>query len=367
MSDYPSKNEYLEEKQDSTKILPSHLKDLQDLVDRGVLRIWRRSTNQMAPGARGSGHNSKTSSGHVEPEEIYIIGTAHVSDQSAKDVARVIRTVDPDNVVVELCRSRSATLYIDDEGTTEGGDQSANGMRINSLSMSGNNFQAALQRSLKLGGFPALVLRSLMAQTSPESVEIMSKSGVDFRAARRAAEDVGAQIVLGDRPIEITLERAWEAMTWAERKKLIVLILESVQQIKAAGKNEIMDTISTALSDEGKDILQQYEMKLQEYIPNLLLPLITERDIFLSLTMKSSMAVNGCKCVVGVVGRAHLEGVVKALGEDHSGKFKTLTYTRRRAAMKEKIFGVSKPLFQRLTFDAIVLLLSLVVYLQQQH
>ena len=32
-------------------------------------------------------------------------------------------------------------------------------------------------------------------------------------------------------------------------------------------------------------------------------PLITERDIFLSLTMKASMAVNGCRRVVGVIGK----------------------------------------------------------------
>ena len=40
------------------------------------------------------------------------------------------------------------------------------------------------------------------------------QGGGDFVAARRAAEAVGAQIVLGDRPIEITLQRAWEALPW---------------------------------------------------------------------------------------------------------------------------------------------------------
>ena len=40
------------------------------------------------------------------------------------------------------------------------------------------------------------------------------QGGREFVAARRAAEAVGAQIVLGDRPIEITLQRAWEALPW---------------------------------------------------------------------------------------------------------------------------------------------------------
>ena len=38
--------------------------------------------------------------------EIYLIGTAHVSRRSARDVKRVVAAVRPDNVVVELCASR---------------------------------------------------------------------------------------------------------------------------------------------------------------------------------------------------------------------------------------------------------------------
>lgn len=43
----------------------------------------------------------------MEPESIWIIGTTHVSEESAFDVERVIRAVKPENVVVELCRSRA--------------------------------------------------------------------------------------------------------------------------------------------------------------------------------------------------------------------------------------------------------------------
>ena len=46
---------------------------------------------------------------------MYLVGTAHVSLQSAEDVRRVIEAVQPQNVVVELCSSRTAIMY--DEGT----------------------------------------------------------------------------------------------------------------------------------------------------------------------------------------------------------------------------------------------------------
>ena len=64
-----------------------------------------------------------------------------------------------------------------------------------------------------------------------------------------------------------------------------------------------------------------------------------ERDIYLSLTMKSSMAVNGCGRVVGVVGRGHTRGVLARLSQNHAGKFKELTWTPTRAAAKEKVLG----------------------------
>lgn len=41
-----------------------------------------------------------------EPEEVWVLGTSHLSPESVADVERVLRAVRPDNVVVELCRSR---------------------------------------------------------------------------------------------------------------------------------------------------------------------------------------------------------------------------------------------------------------------
>lgn len=47
-----------------------------------------------------------------EPENgIFIVGTSHVSDESAKDVDLVISTIQPDAVIVELCKGRSAVMY----------------------------------------------------------------------------------------------------------------------------------------------------------------------------------------------------------------------------------------------------------------
>ena len=49
--------------------------------------------------------------GYREPEVVLILGTAHLSAKSARDAERVVAAVRPQNVVVELCRSRAGIMY----------------------------------------------------------------------------------------------------------------------------------------------------------------------------------------------------------------------------------------------------------------
>ena len=138
--------------------------ELADLLASGVVQVWRKDMappEALAGGARGAGHNLKSSRTHSEPLEIYVVGTSHISSQSAADVDRVIRAVllcvlwgagqcvhdcvcayacacvlvcicmfsqvRPDNVVVELCRSRAGMMYTDD--VKESSDSGAAGVR----------------------------------------------------------------------------------------------------------------------------------------------------------------------------------------------------------------------------------------------
>lgn len=49
--------------------------------------------------------------GYREPEVILILGTAHLSEKSARDAERLVAAARPQNVVVELCRSRAGIMY----------------------------------------------------------------------------------------------------------------------------------------------------------------------------------------------------------------------------------------------------------------
>jgi len=52
---------------------------------------------------------------------VYLIGTAHFSKESCEDVSLVIQSVQPDIVMVELCKARTNILHLDEETILEVG------------------------------------------------------------------------------------------------------------------------------------------------------------------------------------------------------------------------------------------------------
>ena len=47
--------------------------------------------------------------------KVYLVGTAHFSVESNREVAELIRKVKPNRVVIELCKARSNILSLDEE------------------------------------------------------------------------------------------------------------------------------------------------------------------------------------------------------------------------------------------------------------
>lgn len=356
---------------------------LDDAITRGRVVVWQ-SEGVHSPGAVGAGWRSDEASSHVDPETIVLVGTSHVVGvaQSAALVREVIMTAQPDAVVVELCRSRRGLLYAAPP------KPAAVARGPNPFGVSGANTEArlaAVGRTLELGGATSLVLRLLLARAATVVMRAEAPAGgaiaeaaaavgttaaySDFVAAREAAELVNATLVLGDRPIEITLERAWNAMRAAERGVFlaaclrIALGLQTQQGPAAAASAPAAVEREAQLSAGpdgpdaaaqragGVDIERMAEL-LVERCPGLHACLVRERDVYLSLTAKSSRAVSGKRCVVAVVGAGHVDGVVRALDEEHRGEFKALTWTPRRARAKVRVLGVlPAPLFDRLLTD----------------
>ncbi|CDP05247.1 unnamed protein product [Coffea canephora] len=302
-----------------TAIAETH-PELLDLANNGSLVLVTKNQYGPVPSWRTE---------FAEPEAIWLFGTTHISKESADDVGRVIRAVKPDNVVVELCRSRQVVahhgstfragiMYTCSDGKLK------KQLRSSMFSLSGTGFFGAVGRSLGLGGQTALALRLLLAAFSSKlSSEINRPFGDEFRAARKAAEEIGAQMVLGDRPIEITLERAWNSLIWKEKLSLLTSVIGGLTSLSDLS----MKTLKESSARE-ENCFELYEQLSFSY-PSLLQPLIHERDTYLAWSLKRSKAVNNSKQVVGVIGKGHMNGVIYSLISDQGNlRFRDLAGQR---------------------------------------
>jgi len=294
----------------SIEIISQRYPQLLDLASAGAVLAIPRPSNYV----------ERRTDGYCEPELVILVGTAHLSNQSADDVRRVIAAVRPENVVVELCKSRCAQLY--DDVATAGATAGRTG---NALSLRGDSLLEAYTRSLSLGGRSALLLRLFLGALS---TNVGVDSGVEFRAARKAADAVEAQIVLGDRPIEVTLRRAWDAMPvksrWVFTKDLVL----GAQSAKGAGAAAVEAAVERLKQD---DAMSSMLSSFAERFPEAMAPLVHERDMYLAWSLKRSKAVNGSSVVVGVVGRGHMRGVCYAITHDSSHlRFRDLAGSRKK-------------------------------------
>ena len=94
------------------------------------------------------------------------------------------------------CQSSRQLIYMVCSSPLHPQISGANGSNL--MSLAGDNFFSAVSRSVSLGGPSALAVRAFLGLVSGNlSKRLGTRSGIEMRAARRAAEDIGVPIVLG--------------------------------------------------------------------------------------------------------------------------------------------------------------------------
>lgn len=117
------------------------------------------------------------------------------------------------------------------------------------------------------------------------------------------------------------MSRCWEALAWQRRWDLAKACLG----VATTPKDQRIDAATLAASVEkmkNDNYVDKAMDQLLELGPELITPLVHERDLYLSWSLKRSKAVNGAKRVVGVVGKAHLKGIMWAMENDPHGRIR---------------------------------------------
>jgi len=216
-------------------------------------------------------------------KQITLVGTAHVSRESAQQVHKIIQENKPDTVCVELCQSRYQSIR-----------QKERWQETDIVKVIKEKKTFLLLSNLMLASFQKRIAKKFDIQPGAEMI-----------AAIETAEEVGAEIYLADRDIRTTLSRTWRTMgLWSKIKLMFQLILSlgEVEDIKEEDieKMKQEDVLETLLAEVGKSL------------PVLKNILIDERDRYLADRIRNAPGQK----IVAIVGAGHVQGIKKYWNTD---------------------------------------------------
>lgn len=126
--------------------------------------------------------------------------------------------------------------------------------------------------------------------------------GDEMVAAAKAAQEIGCPVALIDQDSRVTLSRAWRAMSFAERVRLVVFAVSGL----FVRRKRVEAELDRFYQDE-RGYLEQFAKEL----PTVKRVLIDERDAQMAQALRELHATRGE--VVAVVGDGHIEGLGRLL------------------------------------------------------
>ncbi len=208
--------------------------------------------------------------------EIWLVGTAHVSQRSVELVREVITRERPDVVCIELDAGRYEALSQEKRFAEQDLREVMRKKQIATLML--NLILASYQRrlGLKLGVAP----------------------GSELLEAARVAESLGIPIALCDREVRVTLRRAWKSISWWQRVRLLSELAASMLESPDVSEEDLARL-------RNQDVVTEVMNELGRMMPDLKRVLIDERDAYLAHKILEAKG----RRIVAVVGAGHVEGM----------------------------------------------------------
>ena len=217
-------------------------------------------------------------------KEIILIGTAHVSKKSAEQVKEVIDAERPDSVCVELDEQRYQSIMDRDRWKN-----------MDIFKVIKEKKAILLLMNLVISSFQKRIAKQFGIKPGQEMIQ-----GIE------SSKEIGANLVLADRNIQITFSRIWRGIGFRGKLKLLLAIFYSIFDKEEISEEEI-EKIKT------QDMFDAMFNEFTASFPELKVPLIDERDQYLAQKIKDAP---GNK-VVAVLGAAHVPGIKEEIKKEH--------------------------------------------------
>ncbi|GAB4825136.1 hypothetical protein Ancab_008012 [Ancistrocladus abbreviatus] len=213
--------------------------------------------------------------------DVYLVGTAHVSQESCREVQAVISFLKPQAVFLELCSSRVAILTLGD-------------LKVPTMS-------EMIDMWKKKQNLFGIIYSWFLAKVA-DKLEVLP--GSEFRVAFEEARKYGSRVILGDRPVQVTLRRTWGKMPlWHKTKLLYSFLFQAFFLPSPEDLNKMLKEMDDV------DMLTLVIQEMSKEFPTLMETLVNERDRYMSSTLLRVASEHSS--VVAVVGKGHLQGIKK--------------------------------------------------------
>jgi pheromone shutdown-related protein TraB len=221
----------------------------------------------------------------VGDKDVYLVGTAHLSRESVEDVRATVEQLRPDAICIELCQARHQAMT-----------QTDNWSKMDVFKVIRRKKAVFLLAQLLMTSFYRRLGEKLGVQPGAEMLE-----GI------RLAEERGAELVLADRDIEVTLKRVWGYLGFWNKIKLagqLFMGLLAHEDIDA----DMIENLKK--SDQLEAVMAEFAGKF----PEIKRRLIDERDTYLAQKIRTAPG----RTVVAVIGAGHVEGIKTQVHEERS-------------------------------------------------
>lgn len=190
---------------------------------------------------------------HLDNKEYILIGTAHVSKQSAEQVKDVIERENPDSVCVELDEQRYQSITNENKWK-----------EMDIFKIIKEKKATLLLMNLAISSFQRRMAKQFGINPGQEMIQ-----GI------QSAEESGAELVLADRNIQITFNRIWRNLGWKGKVMLLTQVVASIFSRESISEEELEKMKS-------QDMIDSMLEDFTEHFPRLKEPLIDERDQYLA-------------------------------------------------------------------------------------
>jgi len=224
----------------------------------------------------------------VDPNNLVLIGSSHISIQSVKEIEERFKELKPDIVAVELDKDRYHTLLTKPKG------------------------KVSFYKMMKVGfsGFLFAMIGSWVSKRLGRMVNM--EPGADMMHAIKVAQKNQTKIALIDQHINITLSRFSRYLTFREKMRMVGDVIRGLifpkKELEKYGIEKI--DLSKVPSDK---LIRKLIGGIKKRYPNIYKVLIHERNVYMANRLYKIMLSHPGHKILAVVGAGHKEGMEKIL------------------------------------------------------